>query len=315
MGKVSASISVSLDGFAAGPKKPPFGRPLGTGGLQVEEWAFRLAAWRSQHGLEGGETGEESAPLKAAQAATGTIVMGHRDLQRRRRPSEADENREGWWGDDPPFRVPGLPSSPPRAARPRREAGRRITFVTDGVGAALAEARLAAAGRDVAVAGGASVLRQALELDLVDELVLHLAPVLRRRGGLSLPGRPEGQDGDRAGLAQLDERQVDREPDDPWKSRLPCPSTTGKTIRRSSSTSRSASSERASRALPATRMSPANRSFRPRTSSARSPVRTVVLFQVGFSIVAETMNFGIAFISSPNSPVPASPGQAFANPS
>ena len=181
MGKVCGSISVSLDGFAAGPE-PSLADPIGIGGLQLHEWAFRLAAWREQHGLDGGETGAESRLVEAAQAATGAVVMGRKMFSGGEGDWEADENREGWWGDDPPFHVPVFVVTHEPRERLEKLGGTTFTFVTAGVEAAVAEARQAAAGRDVAVAGGASVLRQALEADLVEELVLHVAPVLLGSG-------------------------------------------------------------------------------------------------------------------------------------
>ena len=181
MGKVCASISVSLDGFVAGPE-PSLHHPLGTGGMQLHEWAFRLAAWRREHGLEGGETGVESPMLEAAQAATGAVVMGRRMFSGGAGAWEADENREGWWGDDPPFHVPVFVVTHHRRERIEKQGGTSFSFVTAGIEAAVEEARTAAGGRDVSVSGGASILQQALEADLVEELLLHVVPVLLGSG-------------------------------------------------------------------------------------------------------------------------------------
>ena len=76
MGKAVADVSVSLDGFVAGPA-PTVAEPLGAGGMQLHDWAFRLAAWRAPHGLEGGET-DEASPLVEETRAAGAVVMGRR---------------------------------------------------------------------------------------------------------------------------------------------------------------------------------------------------------------------------------------------
>ena len=181
MGKVCASISVSVDGFVAGPE-PSLHDPLGTGGMQLHEWAFRLAAWRDQHGLEGGEIGEESPMVEAARAATGAVVMGRKMFSGGAGAWEADENREGWWGDEPPFHVPVFVVTHHPRDRVEKQGGTSFSFVTAGIAAAVAEARTAAGGRDVAVSGGASIVRQALEAELLDELLVHIAPVLLGSG-------------------------------------------------------------------------------------------------------------------------------------
>lgn len=181
-----ADISVSLDGYVAGPD-PSLDEPLGRGGEQLHEWVFRLAAWRKAHGLEGGETGPESRWVEEIAERTGAYVMGRRMFSGGAGPWDDDLNASGWWGDEPPFHAPVFVVT--QHARPPLElTGTTFTFVTDGIASAFALARDAAGDRDVQVAGGASVIRQALELGLLDELHLHTAPVVLG-GGTALLDR------------------------------------------------------------------------------------------------------------------------------
>jgi dihydrofolate reductase len=184
MARVYADISVSLDGYVAGPNQT-LEDPLGRGGEQLHEWAFRLAAWRQAHGLEGGETGPESELVERTLAATGAYVMGRSMFSGGQGPWQDDPRANGWWGDEPPFHAPVfVVTHVPR--EPLELQGTTFTFVTEGVGAAVDRARAAADGRDVQVAGGGSLVDQALALGLLDELQLHLAPVLLGPGGARL---------------------------------------------------------------------------------------------------------------------------------
>lgn len=181
MTKVTAGLSVSLDGFAAGPDAT-IEEPLGVGGMQLHEWAIRLAAWRRQHGLEGGEVDVDSALVEESLAATGAVVMGRRMFSGGSGPWEDDPNADGWWGDDPPFHHPVFVVTHHARGRLDKAGGTSFTFVTDGVESAVEQARAAAGGRDVLAAGGAAVVRQCLAAGLVDELQLHLVPVLLGAG-------------------------------------------------------------------------------------------------------------------------------------
>jgi len=173
MGKVVAEISLSLDGYVAGPN-PTLEKPLGEGGDQLHEWAFRLKSWREPHGLSGGETDELVAENLRA---NGAVVMGRRMFSGGEGPWEDDANAGGWWGDEPPFHMPVfVVTHHPR--EPLVRGGTTFTFVTDGVASAIEEARAAAAEKDVLVGGGANAIDQCLEAGWVDELQLHLVPVL-----------------------------------------------------------------------------------------------------------------------------------------
>jgi dihydrofolate reductase len=175
--RIYADISVSLDGYAAGPD-PSLEDPLGRGGEQLHEWAFRLTAWRREHGLDGGEDGPEARWVERTQASNGAVVMGRKMFSGGSGPWEDDPNARGWWGDNPPFHVPVFVVT--HHAREPLELGGGTTFhfVTDGVAAAVDRAREAAGGRDVQISGGASVVQQCLALGVLDELQLHFAPLL-----------------------------------------------------------------------------------------------------------------------------------------
>jgi len=175
MTRVYTDISVSLDGYVAGPN-PTLQEPLGAGGEDLHEWAFRLAAWRGAHGLEGGETGPESELVERTIASTGAYVMGRKMYSGGRGPWVDDPNAGGWWGDDPPFHVPVFVVTHEPRETVELQGGTTFTFVTDGFEAAVEQARNAAGSRDVQIAGGGSVVQQALALGLLDELQLHLAP-------------------------------------------------------------------------------------------------------------------------------------------
>ena len=189
MTSVTAEISVSLDGYAAGPR-PTLEDPLGEGGMQLHEWAFRLAAWRSRHGLDGGEVGPDTPLVEELLAASGAYVMGRRMFSGGAGPWADDPNAGGWWGGEPPFHAPVLVVTHHEREPLELAGGTTFAFVTEGVEAAVADAREAAGGKDVHVSGGADVVRQALAAGLVDELVLHVAPVLLGAGTLLFADGP-----------------------------------------------------------------------------------------------------------------------------
>jgi dihydrofolate reductase len=181
MGKLVADISMSLDGFVAGPN-PTLERPLGDGGERLHEWALPLQAWRKPHGLTGGEINASTKVVEERLEATGAVLMGRRMFSGGEGPWEDDPNAAGWWGDEPPFHVPVFVlTSHPREALSMK-GGTTFTFVTEGIEAALDQAWAAAEDRDVQVSGGASVVQQYLAAGSLDELQVNLAPVLLRSG-------------------------------------------------------------------------------------------------------------------------------------
>jgi dihydrofolate reductase len=175
MSIVTTEISMSLDGFVAGPE-PSATDPLGVGGMDLHEWAFRLAAWREAHGLEGGEVDVDSELVERAGASRGAVVMGRRMFSGGAGPWEDDPNAGGWWGEEPPFHCPVFVVTHHERA-PLELRGTTFEFVTAGVGKAVEGARLAAAGKDVLVAGGGAVVQQSLRAGLVDELLIHVVPL------------------------------------------------------------------------------------------------------------------------------------------
>jgi dihydrofolate reductase len=189
MGKVVLDISTSLDGFVAGPN-PSLARPLGAGGEQLHEWAVALASWRESHGLEGGEKNVDDELVAEGIANTGSVLMGRRMFSGGEGPWEDDPNADGWWGDDPPFRVPVFVVTHHDREPVTKQGGTTFTFVTDGVEAALRQARAAAGDDDVSVGGGASVAQQLLSAGLLDEMQIHLVPVLLGGGTRLLDDLP-----------------------------------------------------------------------------------------------------------------------------
>jgi dihydrofolate reductase len=181
MSKLRFRISMSLDGFVAGPNQS-VENPLGVGGMRLHEWAFPLAAFRSTHGLEGGEVNESSPVLEEAFANVGATVMGRNMFGGHPGPWGAAKPWNGWWGTNPPFHHPVFVLT--HHARPplQLEGGTTFTFVTDGINAALDLARRAAGGKDVGLGGGAQVARQYLSAGLVDEMVISLTPTLLGTG-------------------------------------------------------------------------------------------------------------------------------------
>ena len=181
MQKLRFRISMSLDGFTAGPEQSRKD-PLGIGGEGLHEWVISLAAWRAPHGLEGGKVNESSRVLEEELANIGATIMGRNMFGGHPGPWSSTQPWNGWWGDTPPFHHPVFVLThhprPPLAL----DGGTTFTFVTDGIASALELARSSAGGRDVALAGGADVARQYLSAGLVDEMEIHLVPTLLGKG-------------------------------------------------------------------------------------------------------------------------------------
>src|SRR5262245_56688601 len=177
MAKVTCQISVSLDGFVAGPNQS-LEQPLGEGGEALHEWAFATKSFREAHGLSGGEANADSELVDEWLAGIGATVMGRRMFSGGHGSWEADPNADGWWGDDPPFHHPVFVLSHHPREMVTKQHGTTFTFVSDGIEAALGLARAAAGDQNVSIGGGASVVQQVLTAGLLDELELHVAPVL-----------------------------------------------------------------------------------------------------------------------------------------
>lgn len=171
MGKVVFDITMSLDGYVAGPDDgPELG--LGVGGERLHEWVVELASWREPHGLEGGET-NASSQVAEDMGASGAVIVGKRMF----------DNAHGW-GDEPPFRKPVFVLTH-TAREPLTRGETTFTFVTEGIESAVERAKAAAGENDVSIGGGASTAQQALKAGLVDEVRLTFAPILLG-GGVAL---------------------------------------------------------------------------------------------------------------------------------
>lgn len=171
--KVFVDITMSLDGFIAGPNDGP-GNGLGDGGEKLHEWVYDLAAFREPHGQEGGIVNADSKLLDEAMNRPGAIICGMRMY----------ENAEGW-GDNPPFHKPVFVLTHEAREELRKAGGTTFTFVSDGIESALKQARSAAGDKDVAIAGGASTVQQFIEAGLLDEIQVHIAPMMLG-GGIRL---------------------------------------------------------------------------------------------------------------------------------
>jgi dihydrofolate reductase len=170
------NITMSVDGFIAGPNRT-LEEPLGEGGEGLHEWIVGLESWRRQHGLEGGEANADGELVRELHDRSGAFVMGRRMFSGGEGPWDDDPNATGWWGDDPPFGGPVFVVT--HHGRPPLALGATtFTFVTDGIEAAVEQARAAAQGRDVQICGGAQVAQQALAARLLDELHIHVSPLL-----------------------------------------------------------------------------------------------------------------------------------------
>jgi dihydrofolate reductase len=189
---VISDISMSVDGFVAGPAAD-LDDPLGRGGEQLHEWILGLASWREPHGLEGGERTPDDDVVREGRSRTGAVIMGRRMYSGGSGPWEQDPNAEGWWGDEPPFETPVFVlTHHAREPKPMPN-GHHFHFVTDGIEAALEQARAAAGDKHVLVAGGGEAIQQYLAAGLLDEVQLHVPPVLLGDGvRLFAAGGPAG---------------------------------------------------------------------------------------------------------------------------
>lgn len=189
MAKLRFEVSMSVDGFIAGPN-PSEEHPLGEGGMQLHEWAFKLAAWREPHGREGGEVNASTEVVEESLDNVGAVVMGRNMFGGGPGPWGEDP-WDGWWGDDPPFHTPVFVLTHHEREPLAKQGGTSFTFVTDGIESALEQAKEAAGGKDVALAGGASAAQQYLAAGLIDEMQLNVVPILLGAGTRLFEGIPD----------------------------------------------------------------------------------------------------------------------------
>lgn len=181
MSKLRFHLSVSLDGYVAGPDQSEE-NPLGVGGEDLHEWVIELESWRKPHGLEGGEVNASTPVVEEAQSNVGATIMGRNMFGGGPGPWREDPLWTGWWGDNPPFHTPVFVLTHHPREPLEMEGGTTFIFVTEGIESALEQAKQAAAGQDVVIGGGADVLQQYLAAQLVDEFELHLVPILLADG-------------------------------------------------------------------------------------------------------------------------------------
>jgi dihydrofolate reductase len=177
MTRVTAQMSLSLDGFYAGPKQLSdpgdwMNSPEAMGFFRITRWVIDAMAWRERLGFEGGERSVNSEIVEETFEAAGAYVMGRRMA----------DGGEVPWGEEPPFHAPVFVVTHRARETLERKGGTSFTYVTDGLESAVEQARKAANGKDVAIAGGGSLLAQVINAGLLDQLDLHIAPVVLGNG-------------------------------------------------------------------------------------------------------------------------------------
>jgi dihydrofolate reductase len=185
MSKVRVHISVSADGYVAGPNQS-LENPLGEGGEGLHEWVIALKAWRESHGMEGGEVNASTPVVEGWTTNVGAEIMGRGKFGGGPGPW-GDEQWPGWWGQDPPFHMAVFVVTH-HEREPLTLSDTTFTFVTEGIESALDRARTAAGGKDVVIGGGADVINQYLAAGLIDELELHIVPLVLGGGARLFAG-------------------------------------------------------------------------------------------------------------------------------
>jgi dihydrofolate reductase len=198
MSKLRFNITMSLDGFVAGPRQSEQD-PLGVGGTELHQWLVPLAAFREQHGEQGGEVNASTPIVEGWSEGIGAIVMGRNMFGGG--PGPWGKNPwNGWWGDDPPFHHPVFVLTHHARDPLELQGGTTFHFVTDGIESALEQAKEAAGGKDVSLGGGADVAQQYLAAGLIDEMLISVVPLFLREGSRLF---------DNLGAAKLDLEQVE----------------------------------------------------------------------------------------------------------
>ena len=179
MSNVTCQISISLDGFVAGPNQS-VANPVGEGGLRLHNWIFETASWRRRQGQAGGALTVDSEVLDETVQNVGAYIMGRKMFGGGAGPW--DETWRGWWGEDPPYHVPVFVLTHHARKPLSMQGGTTFNFVTEGIEAALRQARSAAGEKDIAIAGGARTVQQYLAAGNLDELYLHIVPIVLGAG-------------------------------------------------------------------------------------------------------------------------------------
>jgi dihydrofolate reductase len=197
MSRLKFNITMSLDGFIAGPNQSEQ-EPLGAGGMELHKWLFPLAAFRELHGDEGGEVNASTPVVEGWFENIGATVMGRNMFGGGPGPWGEDP-WNGWWGDEPPFHHPVYVLTHYARDPLEMQGGTTFHFVTDGIESALEQAKAAARGKDVSLGGGADVAQQYLAAGLIDEMEISVVPILLGAGARLF---------DNLGDAELELKQV-----------------------------------------------------------------------------------------------------------
>jgi dihydrofolate reductase len=179
MTRLKLNITMSIDGFVAGPNQSPE-NPLGIGGEELHGWLLPLKAFRESHGGAGGEVNASTRFAEDILAGAGATIMGRNMFGGG--PGPWDESWRGWWGDDPPYHHPVYVLTHHPREPLEMQGGTTFHFVTEGIESALEQARAVAGEQHVSLGGGASVAQQYLAAGLLDELVVSVVPILLGSG-------------------------------------------------------------------------------------------------------------------------------------
>jgi dihydrofolate reductase len=179
MGKVTCQISISLDGFVAGPNQS-LENPIGEGGMRLHQWLFETSWWREQQGESGGAHTVDSEVVEEVFQNIGAYIMGRKMFGGGDGPW--DRSWKGWWGDDPPYHVPVFVLTHLARDPLPMQGGTTFKFVTTGIRSALEQARSAAGDKDISIAGGAHTVQQLIAAGMLDELYLHIVPIVLGAG-------------------------------------------------------------------------------------------------------------------------------------
>src|ERR1051325_8770606 len=190
MNSVTCQLSISLDGYVAGPDQS-LDNPIGRGGMRLHQWALDTDTWNEQHGQEAGTRTADSDVVAELMRGIGAFIMGRNMFAPGR--GDWDESCTGWWGEDPPYHAPVYVLTHYEREPLEMQGGTTFHFVTGGIEAALEQARAAAGDQDVSIAGGASTVNQYLAAGLLDELHLHIVPVVLGAGERLLEGGGDPQ--------------------------------------------------------------------------------------------------------------------------
>jgi dihydrofolate reductase len=185
LSKLRLHITMSLDGFVAGPDQSEE-IPLGVGGEELHNWFVPLQVFQEAHGRSGGEVNASTPVAEERMENLGATIMGRNMFGGG--PGPWSDEWKGYWGDDPPYHHPVFVLTHHEREPLEMEGGTTFHFVTDGIESALARAQEAAGGQDIWLAGGADVANQYLAAGLVDEIDVSIAPLLLGAGARLFDG-------------------------------------------------------------------------------------------------------------------------------